>query len=206
MDTTAALQHFESHDPIMEALLKRALSAEKPITIPKERPQEEYFSNIVRSIVSQQISVAAAAAVNTRIQALLKNITPATVLAVPFKELKSCGLSQKKTEYIKHNAAVWDVLPTEKFSNLSNQALIAELTKLYGIGTWTAEMFLIFSLARQDVFSYGDLGLMTALCRQYNYYPHYTRKISATVDNWSPYKTVASLTLWHTIDNGPVFL
>ena len=176
MNIDAAKEHFSQHDPIMRTLFERALTSDKPIAIPKQRPENEYFENIVRSVVSQQISVAAAAAVNGRISKLLKTITPATVNDVSFAELKSCGLSQKKTEYIKHNALVWDTLPTKEFPVLSNQTIITELTKLYGIGSWTAEMFLIFSLAREDVFSYGDLGLMKALYKQYGYHPHYTKK------------------------------
>ena len=86
---------------------------------------------------------------------------------------------------------------------MTDEEIISELTKLYGIGRWTAEMFLMFSLARPDVFSYGDLGLMQSLYKKYQYIPHYNRKIANTVDSWSPHRTIASLTLWHTKDNLP---
>lgn len=206
MNLSPAKKHFAAHDPIMANMLHNAISSPKPLTLPQARPQEEYFSSIVRSIVSQQISVAAAAAVNQRVTNLLQNTTPERVLEVDFYELKNCGLSEKKTQYIKHNAGVWHEIPTGNFVHMSDDEIIAELTKLYGIGRWTAEMFLIFSLARTNVFSYGDLGLMNSLYKNYQFKPHFVRKIKNTVDSWSPHKTVASLTLWHQLDNGPVVL
>lgn len=206
LNIKAAKKHFATEDPVMKGLLEASLQAARPITFPIARPPEEYFGNIVRSIVSQQISVKAAAAINGRVQALLGETNPETVAKVDFETLKACGLSEKKTQYLKHNAEVWHQIPCENFVLMEDQEVIAELTKLYGIGKWTAEMFLIFSLARPNVFSYGDLGLMNSLYKNYNYKKHYHRKVENAVENWSPFKTVASLTLWHQLDNEPVIL
>ena len=207
IDIQAAKQHFAATDPVMAQLLDNALSAPRPMLLPKQRVASEYFSSIVASIISQQISTKAADAVRRRVLTHLGGtITPEAVLRADFDALKHCGLSNQKTKYIKHNAEAWPTIAINKFVGMGNDAVIMELTKLYGIGRWTAEMFLIFSLARPDVFSYGDLGLMKGLYLAYNYKPHYVRKIETTVDNWSPHQTVAALALWFSLDNGPVLL
>ncbi len=206
IDTAAAQEYFNIHDPVMTKLLSRALTAEHPIAIPAAKTPDQYFSSIVSSIISQQISTKAADAVRGRALAFLGEFTPQAVMRAEFEALKNCGLSNQKTKYIKHNAAIWDQLQINDFIDMTDEEIITELTKLYGIGRWTAEMFLMFSMARPDVFSYGDLGLMQSLYRNYQYRPHYTRKIRTTVEGWSPHRTVASLALWHTTDNGPVLL
>jgi DNA-3-methyladenine glycosylase II len=207
IDLKAAARHFAATDPVMAQLLRNALTAPRPIMLPQQKPVNEYFSTIVTSIISQQISTKAADAVRGRVVAHLGGaVTPETVMRADFDELKSCGLSNQKTKYLKHNAEVWSRVPSHEFATMDNEAVITELTKLYGIGRWTAEMFLIFSLARADVFSYGDLGLMKGLYLSYHYKPHYVRKIKTTVDNWSPHQTTASLALWFVLDNGPVLL
>lgn len=207
IDLNAAAAHFQDVDPVMAQLLTDALSAPEPIAIPQPKPVEQYFASIVASIISQQISVKAADAVRSRVvQHLGGHITPESVQRSDFDTLKACGLSNQKTKYIKHNAKTWSDIPTTQFTSMSDDAIIKELTSLYGIGRWTAEMFLMFSLTRPNVFSYGDLGLMQGLYRAYSYHPHYVRKIQHTVDSWAPHKTTASLALWFVKDNGPVLL
>lgn len=206
INTEEALKYFTKTDPTMARLLKHAVTAEHPIAIPTKKKPGEYFSSIASSIISQQISTKAAAAVKGRVVERLGGLTPEHINEISFDDLKSCGLSNQKTKYLKHNAEIWHEIPYGNFVHMTDEEIIEELIKLYGIGRWTAEMFLMFSLARPDVFSYGDLGLMQSLYRHYNYKPHYTRKIAATVENWSPHRTTASLVLWHTIDNGPVLL
>ena len=206
INTAEALKHFNNSDSIMADIVKKALQAERPIAVPKEKSVDQYFSSIVASIISQQISTKAADAVRGRTLEFLGEFTPEAVSKADFDQLKACGLSNQKTKYIKHNADIWHTIPTGDFDQMSDEEIITELTKLYGIGRWTVEMFLIFSLARPNVFSYGDLGLMKSLYQHYNYKPHYTRKVSSTVESWSPHRTLASLALWHSIDNGPVLL
>lgn len=206
IDTDAAQAHFTVHDPIMADLLRRSLTAEHPIAIPQPKAPEQYFHSIVTSIISQQISTKAAALIRARVETVLERVTPERVLATDPEALRAAGLSGQKVRYITTNAATWESLPYREFPTLPDAAVIDHLTQLYGIGRWTAEMFLMFSLARPDVFSYGDLGLMQSLYRNYQYYPHYRRKIASTVDAWAPHRTAASLALWHTVDNGPVLL
>ncbi|MEK7638801.1 MAG: DNA-3-methyladenine glycosylase 2 family protein [Patescibacteria group bacterium] len=206
VDTALALAYFKKNDQIMARLLAHSLEATAPIAIPQPKKPTEYFGSIVSSIISQQISTAAARSIKARVVSLLKELTPEAVLAADFATLKACGLSEKKTQYLKHNAEVWHEIPVRNFVHMTDEEVIAELTKLYGVGRWTAEMFLLFSLARKDVFSFGDLGLMNSLYKHYQLKPHFVRKIRSTVENWSPHRSVASLALWHTIDNGPVLL
>ena len=201
IDTRAALKHFKKTDPLMARLLDFALKAKSPVIIPVYKQPREYFTTITRSIVSQQISTKAAAAVYGRVCNLLGKITPDSVLEVSETDLRACGLSGQKTKYIRHNAGVWHEVPVRQFQNMGDEEVIEELTKLYGIGRWTAEMFLMFSLARPNVFSYGDLGLTQGLHHQYSLKPHWKKKIESTVDTWSPHKTLASLTLWYHKDN-----
>ncbi len=201
LDTTAALEHFKQTDVVMAKLLKAALVGPAPLILPTPRKTNEYFGSIVSSIISQQISVAAARSIKARVVEALGELTPEAVLALEFNTLKACGLSERKTQYLKHNAEVWHQIPYQNFVHMDDEEIIKELIKLYGIGRWTAEMFLMFSLVRPDVFSFGDFGLMQGLYRHYPYKPHYVRKILKTVESWSPHRTLASLTLWHTKDN-----
>jgi 3-methyladenine DNA glycosylase/8-oxoguanine DNA glycosylase len=217
----------------MADLLSSGLSAEVPLAVPTPKPPAHYFASIVASITSQQISIKAADAVLGRIKVTLGTITPERVLEHDFDTLKACGLSAQKTKYIRHNAEVWHTLPIKHFKHMDDEAVIAELVKLYGIGRWTAEMFLMFSLARPDVFSRGDLGLMQSI---YHHYPHLAptlhhpshpprtelgestqkpkpvlskeqlRELDALITSWSPHRTTAALALWFHKDNGPVLL
>lgn len=204
IDLDAAAAHFAHCDPTMSTLLNISRTGPESITIPKSKPAEQYFHSLVASIIGQQISTKAASAVRGRVEQLLDTVTPENVLHTPRASLKQCGLSEQKVRYITENAAVWETLPYRQFSTMSDEEIIAVLAQLYGIGRWTAEMFLLFSLARPDVFSYGDFGLRQSLYRHYRYYPHYRRKIEATVTAWSPHRSVASLCLWHTLNNSPV--
>lgn len=201
INTKTALKHFRATDTLMADLLDSALKGPTPLTLPTPKKPTEYFASIVSSVVSQQISTHAARAIKARVvDALGGSITPLSITAIDFTTLKSCGLSEKKTHYLKHNAEMWPGVKIEEFDTMTDEEIIKELTKLYGIGRWTAEIFLMFSLARPDVFSFGDLALVQSLYKHYNLKPHFNRKIVSTVEAWSPHKTIASLTLWHTKD------
>jgi DNA-3-methyladenine glycosylase II len=173
IDTKAALKHFKATDSTMAVLLQSVLKGSTPLSLPIPKQPAEYFASIASSVVSQQISTHAARAIKARVvEALGGSITPQSVIDIDFLLLKSCGLSEKKTHYLKHNAEIWHEIPIEKFDSMTNEEIISELTKLYGIGRWTAEMFLMFSLARPDVFSFGDLTLVQSLYKHYNLKPH----------------------------------
>jgi len=198
----AALAHFKQCDPIMFMLLSHCLTTANAFRLPKPAKPEAYFEEIVNAIIGQQISTKAANAVRSRVHALLKTITPNSIKTTPAITLRGCGLSPQKLSYLKQNALLWPTVPYYDFVQLPDEAIIAELTKLYGVGRWTAEMFCIFMLARPDVFSYGDLGLKQSLYQYYNYRPHYIRKINSTIESWSPYRSLAALVLWQARDTG----
>jgi DNA-3-methyladenine glycosylase II len=204
IDPEAALLHFQTADPAMAAMLVAARTAPEPLLIPSPRKPDEFFTSITRSIVGQQISVKAAASVYAKLVATVGEISPENISTASDEALRAAGLSGQKAKYLKRNAAIWHEIPVHSFNDMEDEAVIDELTKLYGIGRWTAEMFLMFSLARPDVFSFGDLGLMQGLYQSYAYKPHWKRKIAATVDSWAPHRTMASLVLWHRKDNGPL--
>lgn len=174
--------------------------AKPPLTLPQGVTTQAYFEQIVTTIIGQQISTAAARTIRSRVQELLPVINPDSIQAVSPTALRNCGVSERKIRYILYNAANWHTLPIAEFGTMPDEDIIPHLTKLYGIGRWTAEMFLLFTMGRPDVFAYDDLGLMQSLYSHYHYYPHYRRKIETTVHSWSPYRSVASLILWRTRD------
>jgi DNA-3-methyladenine glycosylase II len=198
----AAMQHFKQHDPIMERLLAHGIANPKTFKLPTKKPDSVYFSNIVSSIISQQISTKAADAIRSRVLGLLGSITPEQIILTPEEDLRSCGLSPQKIKYLYFNAKHWHTVPFSQFTTMDTKSVIAELIKLYGVGEWTAEMFCIFTLARTDVFSTGDLALRQSLCHYYHVKPHYTKIIATTISAWSPYQSMAALALWHARDTG----
>lgn len=205
-DTAAALAHFNATDPIMAGMFVHARTSREPLELPVPKPPRQYFASIASSVVSQQISVKAAAAVLARLKAHVGTITPDSIRQATEEELRACGLSGQKVRYLKTNAELWHTIPLRSFKHMTDEEIITELTKLYGVGRWTAEMFLMFSMARPDVFSYGDYGLMSALYANYPLKAHWKRKLETTVNAWAPHRTLASLSLWHWKDNGPTVL
>ena len=167
------------------------------------------LETLMRSIVGQQISVKAAASVWQKIIDLLEEIKPDNVLLVGFDNLRSCGLSKQKTQYIiniaEHfkshninNESYWD---DREFSNIYD-----ELITIKGIGPWTAEMFGMFYLLERDIFPLKDLGILKAINQLYcvDGVPLKIDQVVAISDRWKPYRTVASWYLWRSIDNEAV--
>ena len=195
------LKHFAKVDPILYAVIK---SVGKLQDLPILRG-EDYFMDLVESIVSQQLSGKAAATIFGRFKDLFKGrqISPKAVLKIKDEKMRSAGLSYSKIKYIKDLAAKIESkeLELEKLDALSDEEVIVQLVKVKGIGKWTAEMFLIFTLRREDVFSHGDLGLNNAIKKIYKLEKYSQSKIEKIVSKWSPYKTYAALILWRSLDN-----
>jgi DNA-3-methyladenine glycosylase II len=165
------------------------------------------FSTLARSIVGQQISVKAAQSVWDRFAGRLGTVTPETVLRSRRPTLRACGLSGQKAGYLKDLARKFidGSLDTAHWLALDDEALIVELTRVKGIGRWTAEMFLMFHLARPDVLPIADLGLQRAMRLHYNR----GRALSVTRmqrigAGWTPWRTVATWYLWRSLDPIPV--
>ncbi|MCX7950918.1 MAG: DNA-3-methyladenine glycosylase [Clostridiales bacterium] len=166
---------------------------------------KNYFSSLVQSIIGQQLSMKAADSIWKRVVNLLGEVNPSNILNCVDESLREAGMSKTKIIYVKDLAQkVKDgLINIEKIDGLSDEEIIKELTQVKGIGQWTAEMFLIFSLGRIDVFSIHDLGIKKAVQWLYNL-PELPKKdfLIEFSNKFSPYRTVATLYLWGGINKG----
>ena len=183
-------------DPKMNQLIKAIGDIE--ITL-----RTDYFKSLVRSIVGQQISVAAASAIYGRLDILLENtITPDSLLRVTEEQLREVGLTYRKIEYVRDLAAKvqQSELNLLQLTDLDNQTIIKQLTSVKGIGKWTAEMFLILSLGRMDVLALDDIGIQRAAKWLYQVDKSERRNIlKEKASLWRPYQSIASFYLWEAI-------
>jgi DNA-3-methyladenine glycosylase II len=194
---------------------KRALARRDPVmaTIMRAHPRVymarrgEPFMTLARAIVGQQISVKAAQSVWNRVLACVPEMTPAGVLARRPRELRVCGLSDRKTEYIVDLAMRFDrgLVHPHRWPAMNDEEVIADLVQVRGVGRWTAEMFLMFNLLRPDVFPLDDLGLQAALRKHCfkgrKVSPARARRLGA---QWAPWRSVATWYLWRSLDPVPV--
>jgi DNA-3-methyladenine glycosylase II len=196
-EAEAALRHL-SGDPVMSGLIEQW----GPLHLTQT---DNYFFTLVEAVASQQISSKAADSIIARIRALApgkSKIEPADMLAVPDQALRDAGLSWRKVSYVKDLAekANSEELHLGRISRMEDEEIIKELVAVKGIGRWTAEMFLIFSLARPDVFAVDDFGLRAAVKKLYNLpdlpKPGPMREIA---EPWRPYRSYASLYLWRSM-------
>lgn len=189
--------HFQTVDPVLFSVIDRIPS----FAIQKST---DYFSDLVEAIICQQLSDKAGATIFSRFQTLFpdKQITPKKVLALKDEQIRNAGPSWSKVRYIKNIAqAVVDGMDLSSFDNLNDQQIMNNLTAIQGIGPWTAEMFLMFTLGREDVFSFGDLGLKRAIKNLYHFKKEPTRKQIEKISNkWSPYRTYACRILWKSLE------
>jgi DNA-3-methyladenine glycosylase II len=205
-DAKSALKHFESADPIMAELTRQALaSSDPPLLKPPVKP-ELYFYELVESIVSQQLSIKAAATIWKRFVELVGEVTPPAVLAVTHEQMRAVGMSNAKAAYTRGLAEMLtaEAIDLSDLDKLDNEAVIERLVQIKGIGRWSAEMFLMFTLARPDVFSTGDLGLVRAVEIAYKKPGIKPDKLEKLAGVWSPYRTYAAMVLWHSRDNAPL--
>ena len=165
------------------------------------------FGTLARSIVGQQISVKAADAVWGRFVAAIGEVSPSAVLAAGEAGLAGCGLSRRKSEYVRDLAAhfISGRLDPAAWLAMDDEAVIAALTEVRGIGRWTAEMFLIFNQLRPDVFPLDDIGLQRAVHERYFGGEKQPRKVLAACgERWRPWRSVATWYLWRSLDPLPV--
>jgi DNA-3-methyladenine glycosylase II len=194
---------------------KRALARRDPVMagIMRAHPKiflarrGEPFLTLARAIVGQQISVKAAQSVWDRLALCVGEVTPEGVLAKPRPELRACGLSDRKTEYIADLAQHFadGAIHLHRWPLMDDEEIIAELIQVRGIGRWTAEMFLIFNLLRPDVFPLDDLGLQKGIRVSY----FRDRKVALSTmrklgERWRPWRSVATWYLWRSLDPLPV--
>ena len=165
------------------------------------------FITLARSIVGQQISVKAAQSVWDRFAVLPRKLTPANILKLKVDDMRAAGLSARKVEYLVDLALNFDSgnLHFKKWAEMDDEAIIAELVAIRGIGRWTAEMFLIFHLLRPNVLPLDDVGLINGISKNYFSGEPVSRSDAREVAQaWQPYSTVATWYIWRSLDPLPV--
>jgi DNA-3-methyladenine glycosylase II len=204
----AASAHLRAADPILGALIDRLGDVELPDRSDRPKPGEHYAA-LVRTIVGQQLSTKAARSIWLRLVGHFddKAPTPEQVLAADPEELRAAaGLSRSKTTYLRSLAEhVLDgSLELERLEELDDDAVIAELVAVKGIGEWSAHMFLMFQLARPDVLAPGDLGVRRGVQITYGLEQMPSpAEVIELAERWRPYRTAACMYLWRSIDAAP---
>ncbi len=210
------LRHFEVADPVMAEIMKRYKLK------PRKRNTDDRFGYLALTILYQQLSTKVADVISGRFKAIYQPLSssplargedrtnagafpkPEEILKTPDEKLRAVGISWAKVRYIKDLAekVASKHINIETLEQLSDEEVIAELTKVKGIGRWTAEMFLMSGLSRPDIFSFGDLGLQTAIKKAYGYKKLPSRRTMLMLSKkWSPYRTYAARLLWASLDN-----
>ena len=161
--------------------------------------QPDLFAALIESIIAQQISAKAAVTIKRRVSELYGGITPEAIGALSEAQIQQCGMSHRKAGYVKAaaNAVLDGSLDLNNLSQIDDEAAIKELVKLPGVGIWTAEMLLIFSLQRPNVFSYGDLAIRRGLCKLHGHKEITKAQFEKYRKRYAPYQSIASLYLWH---------
>ena len=188
-----------------DALMKEVLKATPALTF---SPNKNLYQSLIRAIVSQQLSVKAAATIYQRFLNLFPGNDPAAeiVLRLDDEQLRNCGLSYQKAGYLKNIAqfSITNGLDYRKLYRKSDEDLIAHLTQIKGVGKWTVEMILMFSLNRPDVFPVDDLGIQNAMKKLYNLDgkgKKLHQQMTDIAKHWQPYRTIACRHLWRWKDN-----
>ncbi len=194
----AFIAHLEGSDPILWKAVK--LHGELPWS-----PQRPHFEALCRAIIGQQLSTKAAATIAQRFQTWADSVgglRPEVVLNAPSTELRKLGLSGQKTTYIVALAEAWHQDATlHQLELLEDSEVIRALTAVKGIGEWTAQMFLLFTLRRPDVFAPRDLGIKKAMERLYGLpMASSDRELMAFSERWSPFRSMACRHLWQVLD------
>ena len=187
--------NYLSKDPCLDHLINKFSSS---IDI-FERFNENYPHALAYLIIEQQVSFKAAITIKNRFIEKVRDLTNDEIIQLNDKELQSVGISFRKATYIK-NVFKYFKENSYDFLSASNQEVIDELTKIKGIGVWSSEMFLMFVLMRIDIFSKGDLALMNSIKINYKIDIKDDNKLNSITESWSPYKSVASLLLWKSIE------
>ena len=158
------------------------------------------FHTLIRAVVGQQISIKAADAIWGRLEKLLTIISPQHFLLIEEEDLRKCGLSRQKINYITNIANGFEegILTPSQWQEMSDDEMIKQLTIIKGIGKWTAQMFLIFHLHRQDILPLADIGLINAIKLHYG---DLTKSEMEDLSQcWQPYRTIATWYLWRSLD------
>ena len=194
-----AFKHLES-DTVMSFLIQK-LGNEIDIN---DRYNNNYAKAIADLIIEQQISFKVAISIKKKFNDLISNLSDEEIIKLDDYKLKNIGISRMKVDYIK-NVYKYFYNNNIDFENLNNSKVIDELTTIKGVGSWTAEMFLIFILFRENIFSKKDIALLNSIKLNYNIENLTDERINNLIDSWAPYNTFASLLLWKSIEENIIF-
>lgn len=199
-----AAEYLSAHDPVLADVIKKA-------PLPSFVPHKNYYQELVESIISQQLSVKAAATILKRFKELFSADfpSPEEIIATDIEALRGVGLSRQKASYIKDLAArVLDgSVQFSHLDSLTNQEIIDELVQIKGVGVWTVHMFLLFCMGRLNVLPTGDLGIRNGIQKLYDLPEKPSVEDIETIaihNQWHPYESIASWYVWHSLDNKPV--
>ena len=192
-----AVRHLRAQDPIMRRVIDRV----GPCRL---KPRRNRFRTLLGSIIGQQISTSAAQTIRQRVEQLVRPgvPTPSKVAQLSASQLRSAGLSRQKASYVRDlvDKSLAGQILYRRFSNMTDEEVTENLVQVKGIGQWTAQMFLIFSLGRQDVFPYDDLGIRNAIRRLYGLHQMPKKMTSSRIAApWHPYASVASWYCWQSL-------
>ena len=194
-----ACKHLVKKDRVMKRLIP--LFGDAAL-----QTRRDAFTTLARSIVGQQSSVKAAQAVWERFAALSRTLSPAHVLKLKVDDMRAAGLSARKIDYLVDLALHFDngKLHVKDWESMDDEAIIAELVDIRGIGRWTAEMFLIFYLQRPNVLPLDDPGLITGISQNYFSGEQVSRSDAREVaEAWKPWCSVATWYIWRSLDPAP---
>ncbi|MEC9125132.1 MAG: DNA-3-methyladenine glycosylase 2 family protein [Candidatus Thermoplasmatota archaeon] len=194
-----AVDHLRSNDPILAKVIDENLR-------PFLSPNGNVGNTLIKSIVGQQISVKAAESVWRKMEGLLGTVTPGNIVLCDIRDLRGCGLSMRKSEYILDFSKLWvDCLRDINWFSMDARGVRGRLLEIRGVGPWTVDMVMIFALGQPDILPLGDIGLIRAIERTYA--GGSNLDIGEILDistGWSPYRTVATWYLWRVVDPEPV--
>jgi len=195
-----AINNLKKKDKILKEIINKYKSE-------KLHSKKNAFLTLAKSITGQQISVKAANSIWLRLEKKIKKIDPSNILKININEIKKCGFSKQKANYIFNLANFFKKNKNieNKWEKIEDEEVIDDLIKIKGIGRWTAEMFLIFYLLRPNIFPSADIGLLKAISINYNLkYPLKNSDIKKFKKKWTPWSTVATWYLWRSLDPVPV--
>ena len=194
MNFEEAFNHLKS-DKVMSFLIQKF---GKEITL-YDRYEDNYAKAISLLIIEQQVSFKAAITIKKRFIKLIDKKNNKDILSIKEEKLQSIGISNRKVSYIKNTYQYFEENKIE-FQKLNDNEIIKELIKIKGVGLWTTEMFLIFILFKMNIFSKGDLALVNSVKKNYQIENLDDLKLERITQKWEPYKSIASLLLWKSIE------
>lgn len=193
------MKHLRLADPILSDIIDGNLR-------PFLSPNGNVGNTLIKSIVGQQISVKAADSVWRQMEGLLGTVVPENIVLYNLQDLRGCGLSMRKSEYILDFSRLWvDSLSDLDWFSMDGDGVRSRLLEIRGVGPWTVDMVMIFALGQPDILPLGDIGLIRAIEKTYAGGSNLgVEEILGISTGWSPYRTVATWYLWRVVDPEPV--